>query len=163
MSEQNILNPSATSLLNFDWGYSEGLPETDSVWQAASGKDYSRLQLARGRTYELTWAKRDLATALALQQWERQYKRDFFTLVDWEKSRYFTGRFDGPLTYSPAGFNQWTIRGRFIELPGVAMFSYPTNWTRDAMFLEERNGFGEDLVKLGGTWAFNQNASYHGG
>lgn len=34
------------------------------------------------------------------------------------------------------------------------MYAYPTNWARDAIFLEERNGFGEDLVKLAGTWAF---------
>lgn len=165
MSEQNILNPTATSLLNFDWGYTEGLPEMRSVWQAMSGKIYSRRQMERGHVYDLAWNKRDLATKHALQQWERQYENDFFTLADWERSRYFSGRFDGPLSYSPAGFNQWNIRGRFIELPGLAMYAYPTDFARDAIFLEEGNGFGEDLVKLtlGAGAILDVFANAHGG
>src|SRR5690349_13016344 len=164
MSEQNILNPSATSLLNVDWGYTEGLPEMRSVWQAMSGKIYSRRQMVRGRVYDLAWNKRDLATKHSLQQWERQYENDFFTLADWERSRYFSGRFDGPLSYSPAGFNQWNIRGRFVELPGLAMYQWPVNWGRDSIFLEERNGFGEDLVKLTGGWTYQSgDAPSHGG
>src|SRR5581483_1929385 len=164
MSEQNILNPSATSLLNFDWGYTEGLPEMRSVWQAMSGKAYARRQMARGRIYDLAWNKRDLTTKHSLQQWERQYENDFFTLADWERGRYFSGRFDGPLSYSPAGNNAYNIRGRFIELPGLAVYQYPSNWSRDAVFLEERNGFGEDLVKYTGTWTVaNPETNTHGG
>src|SRR6266851_6814134 len=101
MSEQNILNASATSLLNFDYGYTEGLPEMRSQFQAASGKMYARRQMGRGRVYDLAWNNRDLTTKHALQQWERQYENDFFSLQDFERTRYFSGRFEGPLTFSP--------------------------------------------------------------
>ena len=162
MSEQNILNPSTTSLFNPDWGYTEGLPETRSLFQATSGKLYSRRQMGLGRIYDLAWNNRDLATKHALQQWAQQYENDFFSLADWERSRYFSGRFDGPLSFSPAGNQKYNIRGRFVELPGLAMFAYPTNWSRDAIFLEERNGFGDDLVKLltPANWTFQSGATY---
>jgi hypothetical protein len=163
VSEQNILNPSATSLLNFDYGYSEGVPETRSQFQAASGKMFARREFGLGRIYDLPWNSRDLATKHALQQWAQQYENDFFSLADWERGRYFSGRFEGPLIFSPGGNQKYNIKGRFIELPGLALFSYPTNWARDAIFLEERNGFGEDLVKLTGAWTFEVNANAHGG
>jgi hypothetical protein len=163
VSEQNILNPTAASLLNFDYGYSEGLPETRSLFQSMSGKMNARRQMGRGRIYDLAWNSRDLATKHALQQWAQQYENDFFSLADWERGRYFSGRFDGPLIFSPSGNQKYNIRGRFIELPGLALFSYPTNWTRDAIFLEERNGFGEDLVKLltPANWVFASNAGFY--
>jgi hypothetical protein len=164
MSEQNILNPAQTSLFNPDWGYTEGLPEMRSLFQSQSGKMYARRQMGRGRAYDLAWNNRDLATKHTLQQWAQQYENDFFTFADWERSRYFSGRFEGPLTFSPAGNQKYNIRGRFIELPGPFMFSYPSNWTRDAMFLEERNGFGEDLVKLAAPTAILDTFSNaHGG
>lgn len=164
MSEQNILNPAQTSLFNPDWGYTEGLPEMRSIFQAASGKIYSRRQVGRGRVYDLAWNSRDLATKHTLQQWAQQYENDFFSLSDWERGRYFSGRFEGPLIFNPVGNQRYNIRGRFIELPGLAMFANPTNWARDAIFIEERNGFGEDLVKLTGTgWAYELAAQGHGG
>jgi hypothetical protein len=163
VSEQNILNPTATSLFNFDYGYTEGLPELRSVFQAQSGNIYSRLQQGLGRVYDLGWNNRDLTTKLALQQWENQYRDDYFSLADWDEARYFTGRFDGPLSYSPSGNQKYNIRGRFIELPGKPMFAYPTNWNRDAVFMEERNSAGEDLVKLltPGNWTFDTSGVSH--
>jgi hypothetical protein len=155
VSEQNILNPAQTSLFNPDWGYTEGLPETRSLFQAASGKMYSRREFGLGRVYDLAWNNRDLATKHALQQWAQQYENDFFSLADWERSRYFSGRFEGPLTFSPAGNQKYNIKGRFIELPGLALFAYPTNWARDAAFVYSKNGFGESLAKLTGTWTVN--------
>jgi hypothetical protein len=167
VSEQNILNPAQTSLFNPDWGYTEGLPETRSLFQAASGKMYSRREFGLGRVYDLAWNNRDLATKHALQQWAQQYENDFFSLADWERARYFSGRFEGPLTFNPAGNQKYNIKGRFIELPGLALFSYPTNWARDAIFLEERNGFGEDLLKVTGTWTYSNTGTAltlgHGG
>lgn len=163
MSEQNVLNPTQTSLFNPDWGYTEGLPELRSVFQAQSGNIYSRLQQGLGRIYDLGWNGRDLATKLAFQQWENQYRDDYFTLADYDSGRYFTGRFDSPLSYSPRGNAQYDIKGRFIELPGKPMFAYPSNWNRDAIFLEDRNSAGETLAKLTGTWASDTNAAYHGG
>jgi len=134
-----------------------------SIFQAQSGKAYSRQQLARGRVLDVTWGGRDKATMHTLRQWELQYRSDFFTLVDWERTRYYSGRFEGPLEFSPAGNEKWNIQGRFVELPGLALNTYPSNWSRDAIFLEERNGFGEDLVKLVGSWTFFSTVNEHGG
>ncbi|HLZ93377.1 MAG TPA: hypothetical protein VKQ28_16855 [Candidatus Acidoferrum sp.] len=159
MSEQNVLNPTQTSLFNPDWGYTEGLQEMRSVFQPQSGKIFSRFQQGLGRVYDLAWNGRDLTTKLAFQQWENQYRDDYFTLADYESSRYFTGRFDAPLVYSPRGNSQYDIKGRFVELPGVAIFAYPSNWTRDAVLIDERNSAGEDLVKLTGTWTDDNSAS----
>jgi hypothetical protein len=170
MSEQNILNSTQTSLLNPDYGYTEGLPNLLAEWQAASGKWFGRQRLARGRIYELAWNDRDKATMHSLKQWERQYEKDAFSFQDFERSRYFSGRFDGPLVYSPVGNEQWNIRGRFIELPGLAIYTYPSDWSRDAAFLEEAlypqaSATGrEDQVKLTGSWTLNgpDNSAFHG-
>ncbi len=164
VSATDVLNPAQTSLLNPDWGYTEGLPEMRSLFQAASGKMYSRRQFGLGRAYDLAWNNRDLATKHALQQWAQQFENDFFSLADWERSRYFSGRFEGPLTFNPVGNQAYNIKGRFVELPGLLMSSWPSNYTRDAIFLEERNGFGDDLLKLTGTgWFFETVAGCHGG
>lgn len=161
MSEQNILNPTQTSLLSPDWGYAEGLPETRAIFQPKSGRIYSRREMGRGRIYNLPWNNRDLNTKHLLQQWAQQYENDFFTLADWERGRYFSGRFDGPLTFTPSGNQRYNIRGQFIEIPGLPMFAYPANWSRDAFFLTIRNGFGEDLVKLltAANWTFDGTGS----
>lgn len=164
MSEQNILNTTAASLFSPDYGYGEQLPELRTDFQAQSGNIFSRQQQQLGRIYDLAWSRRDLTTKIAFQQWENQYRNDYFSFSDWELGRYFTVRFDGPLTYSPAGNNNYNIRGRLIELPGRPMFAYPANWARDAVFVEERNSALEDLVKLtGGGWALDTSANDHGG
>jgi hypothetical protein len=163
LSEQNILNPSQTSLFSPDWGYTEGLQEVRTIFQAASGNIFQRQQSGLGRVYALGWNSRDLATKHALQQWENQYRDDYFTLADWERARYFTGRFAAPLTFSPHGNQQYDIKGSFLELPGLPMYAYPANWARDAFFLEERNSKGEDLVNLTGAWTYSVDARWHGG
>ncbi|MGH9579369.1 MAG: hypothetical protein ACRD2R_00120 [Terriglobales bacterium] len=163
MSEQNILNPTASSPLNPDFGFSDGLPDMLGRFDARSGKAFTRQLLVRGRVYDLPWAGRSLATRHLLEQWANQYRQDCFSYQDLERGRYFSGRFAGPLVFSPAGNENWNIRGRFQELPGLALFAYPTNWSRDAVFREERNGFGEDLVKLTGSWTFVSTGIAHGG
>jgi len=125
---------------------------------------YARREFGLGRIYDLAWNNRDLATKHTLQQWAQQYENDFFSLADWERGRYFSGRFEGPLTFNPVGNQKYNIKGRFIELPGLALFATPTNYSRDGIFLEERNGFGEDLVKLAGAgWSFQSAVAAHGG
>ncbi len=163
MSEANILNPSASDQLNPDYGYSEGLPELRSVFQAQSGNLYTRRNISRGRSFELGWLGRPQANIDALRQWERQYENDFFTYVDWARSRYYSGRFDSPLIYSQEGNDKWTVRGRFVELPGRPMNTYPSNWSRDAIYCDERDGFGNDLFKQTGTWTYAADANAHGG
>ncbi len=163
MSEQNILNPVQGSVFGPDWAYSEGLPEMFGEFRSQLGKMFRRQLMLRGRVYDLQWNGRDKATMHTLRQWAEQYRNDFFSLQDFERSRYFSGRFDGELAISPVGNEQWNVRARFIELPGLAMYAYPSNWARDAAIFEERNGFGEDLVKLTGTWVDDVNALHHGG
>jgi hypothetical protein len=154
MSEQNILNPVLGTPMSPDYGDPEQLPEMISRFTATDGSETSRRTMARGRVIDMTWNKRLQSTCDALRQWQHQYEKGFFTYVDWERSRYYTGRFAGPLQFINAGFNQWNIRGQFIELPGLPMYQYPTNWNRDAIFLQERDDFGNDLVKLTGTWGY---------
>jgi hypothetical protein len=110
------------------------------------------------------------STADALRQWESQYERGFFTYWDYERNRGFTGRFMDEhgtpqrLTFTPEGFNHVTIKGKFTELPNVAMQTYPTNWGVDSIFMEERDDFGNDLVKLTGSgWAYGPSVNHHGG
>ena len=173
MSQADILNPSASSQLNPDYGYTEGLPEIRQFLQSQSGAAYSRLAGGRGHVYTLIWANRDKATMHALRQWERQYANDFFTFVDWERTRYYSGRFapgsaaaaqqlggavGASLEFSPAGNERWNIRGTFMELPGLALYTSPINWTRDAIILQERDGFGRDRFKQTGTWTYGSNA-----
>jgi hypothetical protein len=165
VSEQNILNPTQTSLLNPNYGYEEQKLPTLAELLAGSGKWFGRHAVSRGRVYSLGWQRRDKATMHALRQWAEQYRQDFFTFKDWERNRTFSGRFDGELVISPAGNERWNISGRFVELPGLAMQTYPADWTRDAAFLEERNGFGEDLLKLlpAADWTYVSHANHHGG
>jgi hypothetical protein len=54
--------------------------------------------------------------------------------------------------YQVVGNNQVTIDATFVVIPGLPLFQYPSNWGVDSIFLEERDGFGQDLVKLTGTW-----------
>jgi hypothetical protein len=168
MSAADILNPTLGSDLNPDYGYSEGLPQMNSSFQAKGGRVNSRQLMARGRVYDLAWGNRPRAIADALRQWEAQFRTDFFTYVDWERGRYFSGRFAGPLQISPSGYNKWDIRGQFVEIPGLVMFQYPnTNWfgaaTQDSIFIEETDGSGNQLVKLTGTWTNEPNPPAHAG
>jgi hypothetical protein len=163
MAAADILNPAATSDLNPTYGYTEGLPETLVTFKPRSGPRVTRFFEDQGRTYGLQWANRLAVTADALRQWEAQFREDFFSYQDLERARYFSGTFDGPLVYVPAGNDNWSISGVFVEVPGLAMFAYPTNWARDAIFLEERNGSGVDRTKQTGVWTYGANANAHGG
>jgi hypothetical protein len=173
MSEQNILNPTVGDNLNPDYSYTEGLPNMMSSFQAKSGSVVTRQMLARGRVYDLQWQNRPKTTADALRTWEAQYRADFFSYFDQERGRYFSGRFAAPPQISPAGFNKWNIQAQFVEIPGLPMFQYPalatlatvgTIWQSDAIFIEERDGFGNNLVKLTGAWVYRNDAlGQHGG
>jgi hypothetical protein len=163
MSEQNILNPNSVSTFNPDYGWSEGLPQMNSGFQAKSGKVYARQLLARGRTYDLAWTNRTKTDADALRQWEAQYRNDFFSYQDLERARYFSGRFTGPLSIKPIDNNKWNIQGQFVEIPGLPMYQYPAAWGFDSIFIEETDGFGNDLIKKTGIWTFDVQARHHNG
>lgn len=164
MSEANVLNPVAGDTMSPEYGYRESLGTVVAQAQTRGGKAFSRLLNARGRVFELEWRDRLLADAAKLKQWHQQYESGFFSLADWEFARYYSGRFTAPPVVSPAGNNRWNISATFVELPGLAMFAYPVNWARDAIFIEERNDFAEDVIrKVGAAWAYAADANAHGG
>lgn len=153
MSEQNILNPTQTDPMNPDYGYTEGLPEMHADFQGRGGKAYRRRVMTEGRRYQLGWLNRSAAQAKQLRQWAEQYASGFFSYQDFERARYFSGRFAAPLVISPSGNNQWNLKADFVELPGLPMFQYPSDWAGDGILVEERDDFGSDLVKLtGAAW-----------
>lgn len=162
MSEQNILNPTSASLFNPRYGWQRERRRALQVFEAGSGKVYKRRVGARPLMYRLTW-ELPKTEALQLVQFAEQYLFDFFSLADHERGRYYSVHFvDGP-TEVWEGNDRVTYTAIVEELPGLALFAYPTNWARDAVFIEERNGLGETLAKLTGTWNTETDANDHGG
>jgi hypothetical protein len=160
MSEQNILNPTTTSALNPDYSVKVTDPQTMSEWQPRSGKWFGRRLSARGVVFDLTWQARLLSDYLALDQWFHQYESDFFTFSDYDTGRYYSGKFAAQPTKERAGYNKVNVSAQFVEIPGLPMYQYPNNWSRDAVFLEERGSWPvpsgnaptiNDLVKLTGS------------
>jgi len=69
----------------------------------------------------------------------------------------------GDLTWTEAegAVDSWAamlVEGTGLDLNGNMVPLFP-DWYRDGIFLEERDDFGVDLVKLTGTWAFNASQS----
>jgi|GEM_PF-3760450 hypothetical protein len=152
MSEQNILNPTAQSPLNPTYSIPHKDPQIMSSWQPRSGKPFSRYMMARGKEFDLHWDNVPESTYLSLRQWFRQYERGFFTFFYLSDGRYYSGQFLQQPQYEEIGNNNFNISATFIELPGVPSFIYPSNWGVDSVFLDERDDFNQDLVKLTGTW-----------
>lgn len=152
MSEQNILNPSASSQMNPTYSIPHKDPQTIASWQARNGKPFSRYMMARGMEFQLHWDKVQYSTYESLLQWFHQYERDFFSYFNFQRNRYFSGQFLAEPQFEEVGNNQFNISATFVEVPGVAMFQYPSTWGVTSIFLEERDGFAQDLVKLTGTW-----------
>jgi len=164
MSEQNILNPTNTSFLNPAFGYDDGIQMALQEFMADSGKYSSRLGSGLGRTFNLQWKGIPDASAAALRQWEMQYRQGFFSLADYDRSRYFTGHFKGPLRFTNAGNQSKNVSGVFEELCGLPMFQYPTSWGVDSVFVEERDDFGQDTLKFNGpAGVIFTSATCHGG
>lgn len=152
MSELNILNPSPSSQMNPTYSIPHKDPQIIASWQPRSGKPFSRYMMARGMEFQLHWEKVQFSTYLALRQWFRQYERDFFSYFDIDDNRYYSGQFLAEPQYERAGNNQVNISATFVVVPTLPLFQYPANWGIDSIFLEERDGFAQDLVKLTGTW-----------
>lgn len=165
MSEQNILNATAASTTNPDYSIPIDEPEIAAMWQARSGRPFVRNLQTRGRVFQLHWEKADFTTYRTLRQWFNQYRKDFFSFFDIEDNRYYSGRFaEGSFKHEHAGNNQVNVSAIFVEIPGLAMFAYPSNWGVDSIIHGVRDGFGADLVKATGTWSVNfPNAIFKGG
>lgn len=163
MSEQNILNPLPTSPLNPDYPFSvPPLPDPTEA-QMLGGQMVARHTQVAGRTIPLTWSKMSQDSADALRQWHRQYRQGFFSLYHSGWGRYFSGRFV-QMDIQEAGYLNWSAAATFVELPKVAMYAWPQNWSRDAIFIEETDDFFSDNVALAGTgWTRVASGSAHGG
>src|SRR5579864_2632814 len=148
MSEQNILNPTPQSVMNPTYTIPHKDPAIISSWQPRSGKPFSRNMLARGMEFQLHWDKVPFSTYQALRQWFRQYEQDFFSYFDIDDNRYYSGQFLAEPQYERVENNQVNVSATFVAIPTLPLFQYPGNWGVDSIFLEERNGFGADLVKL---------------
>lgn len=156
MSEQNILNPAIGDPMNPDYGADvEALPDMFGSFQATDGSIGLRRVMTRGRVIDLTWNNRLQSTIDKIRQWASQYDKGFFTYADYDRSRYYTGRFAGPVQYSKAGNNKQNAKAQFVELPNLPMYQYPTNWARDAVMRDNVDDFGKQQWKLTGAWAFN--------
>jgi hypothetical protein len=154
MSEQNILNPTITSPFNSDYPLKFIDPAVTARYQARGGKPYFRTLAARGLTCDLVWGNRLNSDADALLQWCHQYEKDFFSIADYDTGRYYSGMFADQPQIERMGNNKVNITAQFIVVPGLAQFQYPSRWGVDSIFLEERDGFGSDVVKVTGTWTF---------
>jgi hypothetical protein len=164
MSEQNILNPTITSPLNPDYAVKITDAATVARYQARSGKPFFRRLAARGPVFDLTWGSRMFADADALVQWFHQYELDFFSFADYDTGRYYSGMFADQPQIERAGNNKVNITAQFIVVPTLPQFQYPSRWGTDSTFLEERDGFSNDVVKLtGATWALSVQPWHHGG
>jgi hypothetical protein len=152
MSEANILNPTPQSALNPSYSIPHKDPAIIASWQPRSGKPFSRNMLSRGMEFQLHWEKVLFSTYQSLRQWFRQYELDFFSYFDIDDNRYYSGQFLAEPQYERLANNQVNISATFVVVPTLPLFQYPGNWGVDSIFLEERNGFGQDLVKLTGTW-----------
>jgi hypothetical protein len=163
MGAASILNAGgANDVLNPEYGFPGYDSETVVTFKPRNGPPFIRRNSDGGRIFDFQWNSRLQSQRDALRQWERQYKYDFFSYFHVEENRYYSGRFTG-FQEAPVGFDRWNIAARFEEMPGVPMFAYPTNWARDAIFIEERDGQGNDLVKLTGNWTFEgANGNAHG-
>src|SRR5438552_161259 len=132
MSEQNILNPTASSDFNPEYPIKAVDTRTMGRAQARSGRPYYRRLSARGTVFQLQWNNRLFATYNALRQWFAQYESDFFSFNDLDRGRYFSGMFDDEPQYEIAGNDRVNISANFIAVPGLPLFQYPSNWARDA-------------------------------
>jgi hypothetical protein len=132
------------------------------VVQVSGGPLYQRDIDVRGRVYSLSWLNRPLADIMQLRQWARQYRDGFFTYYDIEQNRYFTGKFLNSLKISGGGNDAYSAQGIFVEIPNLAMSTYPSNWARDAIFWEQNDDNGNARTKQTGVWTPAVNANAHG-
>ena len=163
MSEANVLNPTSGSDLNPDYALS-GEPDDWTVsFRPRVGRVAVRTLGASPHKYQLSWGLRPQSVADQIRQWYYQYQHDFFTFIDYDRGRQFSGNFFGLPQISNAGHNKWSVAAVFLEIAGVAMAEYPSNWGVDSYFLEESEPDGNPLVKMDVGWTLVNDAKYHGG
>jgi hypothetical protein len=160
--ETDRLNPTQTHVYNPTYSYRLE-DEDDLLFQPRSGSMYMREVDVRGCVYSLQWLNMQASDALGLRNWDQQFRRGFFSYQDFDRSRYFSGRFLNKLKLEAIGNNNYNVAGIFIEIPNLAMFAYPSVWgTPNSIFWEQNDDFGNAITKQTGVWTPGTNANAHG-
>ncbi len=166
----DILNPDPSSTndpnvidLNPDYGYVQQRPKSRISYRPRGSRPLERQLDSLPHVFDLLWQDRPTVVKDALKQWAAQYEDNYFQFYDWDTVRCYAGRFLAPLDITPTGYNKWQIRGVFEELVGAAMYEYPTNWDRDAVWIDEQNDWGDIVWGVSGAWPRSANAVAHGG
>lgn len=163
MAETDIINPSPTHPLNFDYGFQRKRPVTHVSVKANQGAAYFRELTDVGHQFVLNWAERETKHARRLKHYYEQYRDGFFTLIDHEGGgRHYVGRFTTPVEPIPISNNKWTVQYvAFEEVPGATMLKYPDRWdleNGDAIWRYLQSDFGQLQVASSGAWAVGASA-----
>ncbi|MEZ2347430.1 hypothetical protein [Terriglobus sp. RCC_193] len=166
MAKEDILNP----IRGFDkavadsmtWDYKGSLKGSNTVVgiKAAGGRPMDIETTNGGTIFTMSYTGRSLACVRRVKRFCKQFRRGFFTVLDWEDiqpdgtPRQYVGRFVTEPEIQPDSFGKWSISGlQFEEVPTVAMLSYPANWADEAISLFVRDDYDDlQVVTEGSHW-----------
>lgn len=159
MAETDILNPKRGfdphlgDNINPNYGWNRNRTSTLAVAKSAGGPPYSRETGNAGRTYQLTFTRRNIKVMERLERFYEQFEQEFFTLIDWDSGRQFVGRFTGNHPVKLEASQRYTMDGwTFEEVPGAPMLEYPSEWERWAVMQPPWDGFGNLRTAFSGNW-----------
>jgi hypothetical protein len=160
MSERDILNPTPAweqdinDSMSPDYGFTDSSTNTVASLQAVDGTPYDRELGARGHVFSLTWRNRSPACVKRIRQFYEQHKRGYFTIIDQDAGgRHYVGRFTGNFPRQTSGNDMWTVSGlQFVEIPGVPMLQYPSDWDNDSVWEWPVGDSGDQQLAVSGTW-----------
>lgn len=135
LANTDIFNPvtgfSEALGFNPNWNYG-GPRKMGNVYQAARpqyGSWIERTVSDAGYSFDLVFVDRPIEQVRYIQQFYRQFKRGFFTLIDYDnESREHVGRFTAYQDDTHTANLKYTIRVTFEEIPGCPMRNYPADF-----------------------------------
>ncbi|ABF42422.1 hypothetical protein Acid345_3421 [Candidatus Koribacter versatilis Ellin345] len=158
MAETDVLNPSFDSQMNPDYPWNEVPPGEDLTFQPQAGGLYTRHVISNGRTFQLTWTDTPRWIADRIFQWERQFRYSFFTFMDFERGRAYSGRFLDKPTKQITGNDRWTVQATFQEIAQLPLSQYAgdedEDWDSFGAILFPRQ-VSTDLALVTGAWTHN--------
>lgn len=150
MAASDILNPTATDVLNPDFGMQQKMPITHVAIKASDGPGYSREVSDLLYQYSLSWGStRNCAKSREdmqrLKRFYQQFRKGFFTIIDYEDGgRHHVGHFVTPVEPVRVGNLYWSAQNvLWEEVPGVPMASYPSDWDGDSIWEYTLTDHGE--------------------
>ena len=160
MPSSDILNPTPGwdpvlgDSMNPSYGFTRRRANTQLHKKAVGGTPWTRETQNTGHTFQLSWLGRTFACVQRLKRYAEQYEDGFFTIVDWDGGgRQYVGRFTSEVTLVEAANNKWDVQNvTFEEMPEVAMQTYPSDWTNDAIAFYITNDFGDQKLATSGAW-----------